>query len=123
MPSRAAALALAGLTLVSVGLLLAWDVVPARFPDGAHQALGAAPLALIALAYLVFQGYARPGRGGLLRAAILALAFLCWAVNQLLGDGRPAVLFNDLAIALFVLDVFLTVAGWPAEDAPPASLP
>ena len=34
---------------------LAWHVAPTAFPDGAHLLLGAMPLALIAVSYLVYQ--------------------------------------------------------------------
>jgi hypothetical protein len=47
---------------------------------------------------------------------MLAAAFLCWAANQLWPDRREATLLNDIAIALFVLDVFLVMAGWPAAS-------
>ncbi|SRR5581483_6261808 len=100
-------------TIASVGLLLAWDVAPALFPGNAHLLLGAAPLALVAVAYLAYQAVIWPGALQVAKAAMLALAFLFWAVNQVLGDGPRAVLFNDLAIALFVFDVVLTMAGWP----------
>src|SRR5579862_7573303 len=119
---RAIALVLGVVTLASVVLLLAWDVTPKSFPDSAHLVLGAIPLALIAISYLVYQLYVRPRQADLIRAIILALAFLCWAENQLLGDGRLATLFNDLAIALFVFDVFLTMTGWPSEKGEPAEL-
>jgi hypothetical protein len=39
-----------------------------------------------------------------------------WAANQLLPTLRLATLFNDIAIALFVLDVFLVMVGWPATS-------
>lgn len=113
---RAIAIGLGGLTLASVFALLAWDVTPGSFPGSAHLLLGAIPLALIAVSYLVYQLAVRPSRAELLRAAILALAFLCWAENQLLGDGSLATLFNDLAIALFVFDVLLTMLGWPSDS-------
>ena len=45
---------------------------------------------------------------------MLAVAFVCWAANQFWPDMRQAILFNDIAIALFVLDVFLVMIGWPA---------
>jgi hypothetical protein len=44
---------------------------------------------------------------------MLAVAFLFWAANQLWPDLPQATLFNDIAIALFVLDVFLVMFGWP----------
>lgn len=108
------------LTLGSVALLLVWDAVPRVFPAGAHDALGALPLALIAVAYLVYQFIRRPTRMELIKAVALAVAFLFWAANQFWPDRPAAVLFNDIAIALFVLDVFLVIAGWPS-DAPDES--
>lgn len=103
--------------MVSVFLLLAWDAAPSLFPGNAHLLLGALPLSLIAVSYLVYQAFEKPGPKHWIRAAILALAFVLWAVNQLLGDLPLATLFNDLAIALFVLDVFFVIIGWPAETA------
>jgi Flp pilus assembly protein protease CpaA len=51
-----------------------------------------------------------------MKAVMLAVAFLFWAVNQLWPDLRQATFFNDIAIALFVLDVFLVMVGWPATS-------
>jgi hypothetical protein len=102
--------------MLSLVVLVVWDVGPSLFPTRAHDVLGAVPLALIALAYLVHQAVLRPGRKDLFKAFLLALAFLFWAANQLWPDLPQATLFNDLAIALFVLDVFLTMIGWPAAS-------
>ena len=77
--------------------------------------LGALPLALIALTYLLYQGLRRPRAAELLKAMVLAAAFLLWAANQLWPKAPAATLLNDLAIALFVIDLFLVVAGWPAQ--------
>ena len=52
-------IALGLLTLLSLGPLLAWDVAPRPFPIGAHAMLAAVPLALVALALLVYQGVRR----------------------------------------------------------------
>jgi hypothetical protein len=101
------------LTLVSVLLLIAWDANPRAFPARAHDLLGAVPLALIAFTYLLYQAVRRPRPAELLKAMLLAAAFLLWAANQFRPQASAATLFNDLAIALFVLDVFLVVAGWP----------
>lgn len=103
-------------TLAGVGVLLVWDVVPGLFPAKAHDVLGAFPLAMIALAYLVYQAEHRPPLAELVKAILLALAFLFWAANQLWPELRQATLFNDLAIALLVLDVFLVMIGWPAAS-------
>jgi hypothetical protein len=113
---RALPLILGILTLVSVGVLLAWDAFPRLFPAGAHDLLGALPLVLIALAYLVYQSAHRPPLLEAVKAILLAIAFLFWAANQLWPNLPQATLYNDIAIALFVLDVFLVIAGWPATS-------
>lgn len=113
---RAAPVILGVITLAAVGVLLVWDAVPEFFPARAHDFLGALPLAMIAFAYLVYQTAHRPPFRELMKAVMLAVAFLFWAVNQLWPDLRQATLFNDIAIALFVLDVFLVIVGWPATS-------
>ena len=104
------------LTLVAVGVLFAWDVFPGHFPARAHDFLAAFPLAMIAFAYLVYQTAHRPPFRELVKAIMLAVAFMFWAANQLWPDLRQAILLNDIAIALFVLDVFLVMIGWPATS-------
>jgi hypothetical protein len=101
------------ISLAGVVVLLAWDVAPTMFPLRAHDVLGAFPLAMIAVAYLAYQAAHRPARLEVLKAVLLAIAFLFWAANQLWPDLPQAMLFNDIAIALFVLDVFLVMIGWP----------
>jgi hypothetical protein len=100
-------------TLAGVAALLAWDAFPRLFPARAHDVLAAFPLALIALAYLVYQTAHKPARLEAAKAILLAVAFLFWAANQFWPDLPQATLFNDIAIALFVLDVFLVMIGWP----------
>jgi hypothetical protein len=107
------ALTFASLTMLTVVALLAWDIVPHVFPARAHPVLGAAPLALIAVALLIYQAARRPTRLDLVKALVAASAFLFWAANQLLPESSHATLFNDLAIALFVLDILLLVVGVP----------
>lgn len=113
---RAAPVALGILTLLSVLVLLLWDLRPALFPARAHDLLGALPLALIAVAYLVYQSIRRPGPAELFKAVLLATAFLLWAGNQYWPTASWSTLLNDLAIALFVLDVFFVLIGWPASS-------
>jgi len=113
---RAIPLILGAITLAGVGLLFAWDAFPSLFPPRSHEFLAAFSLTTIAIAYLVYQILHRPARGEFLKAILLAIAFLFWAANQLWPDFRQATLFNDIAIALFVLDVFLVLAGWPATS-------
>ena len=56
----------------------------------------------------------RPARLELVKAVLLVAAFLFWAANQFWPELPQATLFNDVAIALFILDVFLVMIGWPA---------
>ena len=113
---RAMSLVLGMLTLVSLGLLLAWNVNPKFFPIRVHGFLAAFPLAMIAIAYLLYQSARRPSAKEFLKAMMLAVAFLFWAANQLWPDLAQATLFNDIAIALFVLDIFLVIIGWPTTS-------
>ena len=113
---HAASVILGATGLFSVVGLLVWDVRPGLFPEGAHDLLGAIPLALIAVAYLAYRNVRRLGLGELTKAVLLAIAFLFWAANQFLPQWSQATLFNDIAIALFVLDVFLLIVGWPTRS-------
>ena len=110
---RALPVALGAITIASVGLLLVWDFFPHLFPLRAHDSLAAFPLATIALAYVAYQSAHRPARLEVVKAVMLAVAFLFWAANQYWPDSPQATLFNDIAIALFVFDVFLVIIGWP----------
>jgi hypothetical protein len=113
---RALAVFLGVVTLVDVAVLFVWDAVPQLFPARSHDFLGSFSLAMIAIAYLVYQFAHRPAWRELLKAILLAVAFLFWAANQLWPNLPQATLFNDIAIALFVLDVFLVMVGWPASS-------
>jgi hypothetical protein len=110
---RAIPVVLGVVTLAGVAVLLVWDVFPRLFPEKAHDLLAAFPLAMIACAYLVYQMAHRPPLAEVAKAILLAVAFLFWAANQFWPALPQATLFNDIAIALFVLDVFLVVIGWP----------
>jgi hypothetical protein len=100
-------------TLTSVGVLFLYDLFPELFSARAHDLLGAFPLALIAFAYLLYQGAHRLPFREVVKAIMLAAAFLFWAANQFWPNLRQAVLFNDVAIGLFVIDIFLVIVGWP----------
>jgi hypothetical protein len=103
---------------VAVGALLARDAFPGAFPAHAQRPLASLPLVLVAFSYLVYQGLRQPGPRELLKATLLAAAFMFWAANQLMPQSRVATLFNDLAIVLFALDVFLVIVGWPRASHP-----
>jgi uncharacterized membrane protein len=113
---RAVPVILGVVTLAGVGLLFAWDAFPRLFPAGSHDLLAAFPLTMIAVAYIAYQIAHRPARIEFAKAAMLAAAFLFWAANQLWPNLPQATLFNDIAIGLFVLDVFLVIVGWPATS-------
>jgi hypothetical protein len=100
-------------TLISVGVLLVWDLAPGLFPAKAHDFLAALPLAMIACVCLLYEAVRRPSRSELVKAILLACAFLFWAANQLWPTLPHATLFNDLAIALFVFDAFLAMTSRP----------
>jgi len=72
---------------------------------------------MIAFAYLLYQSARRPALREWVKAILLAAAFSFWAANQLWPELPQAVLLNDIAIGLFVLDVFLVIIGWPATSA------
>jgi hypothetical protein len=95
---------------------LAAVILPERFPVTAHDFLAEFPLAMIAVTYLVYQSAHRPPVREWVKAILLAAAFLLWAANQLWPNWQKATLFNDMAIGLFVLDVFLVIIGWPATS-------
>ena len=105
--------ALGMVTLAAVVLLFIQDAAPQLFPARSHEVLSAFSLAAIAVAYLIFQLARRNTASEWLKAILLAAAFLFWAANQFWPSLPQAGLFNDIAIALFVLDVFLAISGWP----------
>jgi uncharacterized membrane protein len=113
---RALSVILGAITLAGVVVLFVWDGFPGWFPARSHDFLASFALATIAVAYLVYQVAHRPPVKELVKAAMLAVAFLFWAANQLWPSLPQATLFNDVAIALFVLDVFLVMVGWPATS-------
>ena len=101
-------------TLAGVVLLFIEDAAPRLLPAGSHNVLAAFSLAMIALAYMVFQLMHRRPLAELVKTILLVAAFLFWAANQLWPSLPQASLFNDIAIGLFVLDVFFVIVGWPA---------
>ena len=108
-------------TLVSVALLFVQDAFPRSLPGASHSFLAAFSLAMIALAYVTFQIVQGAALADMAKAALLAAAFLFWAANQYWPASPQAPLFNDIAIGLFVLDVFLAISGWPRPPEEPES--
>jgi hypothetical protein len=105
---------LGAITILTLVPLLAWDASPESFPERAHDPLAALPLAMIALACMVHHAVRRSSLPEFAKGLMLAAAFLFWAANQLWPQHPLATLFNDVAIALFVVDVFLVIRGRPS---------
>jgi hypothetical protein len=108
--------ALAVLAVLALVPLLVWDGEPKVFPAHAHDALAAMPLALIAIVCLAHLIVRRASVSEIAKTCILAAAFLFWAANQFWPEHPIATRFNDLAVALFVLDVVLTIVTWSNEN-------
>ncbi len=106
----------AALMLLSVAALLLCDATPGLFPAKVHWAVAPLSLGLTAVSILLFYVARGASVAEWAKAIIVALAFLFWAANQLCTDVAIAMDLNDIAIALFVLDVFLVVVGWPAAS-------
>ena len=102
---------LALVALATAAILVVLDLTPGFTTKTEHTFLAAAPLALVSLANLVYHAARRPGLMEMVKALLLSSAFGFWSLNQLLPTLPVAPLLNDLAIALFVLDVTLIVAG------------
>jgi hypothetical protein len=110
-PHRIVPLFLTSITIASLCALLIWDVRPEIYPPNAHALLSSFPLTMIAFAWLTHHAVQRVSRRDWLKAALLAAAFLFWAANQCLRNPRAATVCNDIAIALFVLDLVCIIAA------------
>src|ERR1700733_6766470 len=99
---RIVAVVLGILTLADVVLLFVQDAAPQLFPAGSHEILSALSLAAIAVAYVIYQLSRRNAFLEMVKAILLAAAFLFWAANQFWPNLPQAGVFNDIAIGLFV---------------------
>lgn len=112
---RLISLMLAAFAIAGICALLVWDVRPQLFAPKAHALLGAFPLAMIAFTWLLHHALQRASFRDSLKAILLSTAFLLWAANQCLSNLRLATVCNDIAIALFVLDLVFIIASRPSE--------
>jgi hypothetical protein len=112
-PHRFIPVILGSAALAAVVALFAWDFSAKLFPPRRHDLLSGFSLATIAFAYLIYEAAHRPSILDMVKAILLALAFLFWAANQIWPALPQVLLFNDIAVGMFVLDVFLVMAGWP----------
>lgn len=97
--------------VVSSVALLALDVSQGFREGDARRVVSALPLIAIALACLAFHATWTPEPLDLLKRVLLSAAFLFWAANQLFPTRGWAPIANDVAIALFVLDLALILWG------------
>jgi hypothetical protein len=116
-PHRLVPIVLGSITLAGAAVLLIQDALPGLLPIRSHDALAAFTLTMIAIAYLIYQLMHWPASMEFAKAVLLATAFLFWAANQFWPNLPHATLFNDIAIGLFVFDVFLVILGWPPASA------
>src|SRR5579864_4973304 len=98
---------LLALALASSVLLLALDTTQGFRQGDTRKVVSALPLIAIALACLAFHATWTPEPLDLLKRLLLSAAFLFWAANQLFPSEGWAPVANDIAIALFVLDLAL----------------
>jgi hypothetical protein len=94
---------LARLSLLAAGILLLANPFAA---NGMHGYLSSLPLALAGIGYALLQIQLKPPVRTLLKRMLLAAAFVLWAVDQLLPNGRIAVFIGDVVIAAYVADLF-----------------
>lgn len=94
---------LARLSLLAAVILL---LASQFFGNGMHGYLSSLPLALAGIGYALLQIQLKPPVRTLLKRLLLAAAFVLWAVDQLLPDGRIAVFIGDVVIAAYVADLF-----------------
>jgi hypothetical protein len=104
---RAVTVLLLALALASSTILLGLDAWGGFRESDARRVVSALPLIAIALACLAFHATWTPEPLDLLKRVLLSVAFLFWAANQLFPKTGWAPVANDLAIALFVLDLAL----------------
>ena len=104
---RALTTFLLALALVSSIVLLSLDASQGFREGDARRVVSALPLIAIALACLAFHATWTPEPLDLLKRVLLSAAFLFWAATQLFPTEGWAPVANDVAIALFVLDLAL----------------
>ncbi len=94
---------LAKLSLLAAGILL---LASPFVGTGMHPYLSSLPLALAGIGYALLQIQLKPPVRTLLKRLLLAAAFVLWAIDQLLPDGRLAIVIGDVVIAAYVADLF-----------------
>jgi hypothetical protein len=99
----------AGASLLSSLLLVVQDAAPVLTGSLRHTWLAASALLLAGIACLVLASAVRAHKKDLLMRLSLGAAFILWGIQQLLPESGVAVLFGDLVIILFVVDLLAII--------------
>jgi hypothetical protein len=102
---RQLTIASAGASLLSSLLLLVQDVAPVPTGSVRHTWLAASALLLAGTACLGLASAVRPLKKDLFMRLSLGAAFILWGIQQLLHESAVSVLFGDIVIVLFVVDL------------------
>jgi hypothetical protein len=102
---RQLTMASAGASLLSSLLLLVQDVAPVLIGSVRHSWLAASALLLAGAACLGLASAVRAQKKDLFLRLSLGAAFILWGIQQLLPESAVSVLFGDIVIILFVVDI------------------
>jgi hypothetical protein len=81
-----------------------------HFSDtGIHQRLDAWPLIMIGSSYIMLNIASGGSRREQIKGVFLGAAFLLWGAEQLLPPSRLAVLLDEAAVTIFVVDVSVII--------------
>jgi hypothetical protein len=102
---RIVAIALGLFAVVSGVVLLIKDAGVHVLPGLPTSVISAAPLLLVAIAFLIAQPTMHPSDMELLKNLLLAATFLLWGVVQLMPQGALAARLGNVVILLYVVDL------------------
>src|SRR5580704_9587095 len=97
--------ACAGASLLSSLLLVVQDAAPVLSASLRHSWLAASALLLAGIACLGLASAVRAHKKDLFMRLSLGAAFILWGIQQLLHESAVSVLFGDIVIILFVVDL------------------
>lgn len=107
---RSAAI-LAGLSLVSLAVLVGADGWHGLLPSRLHGQAAALALIFAGGSYLVLHLGRSQRRGERGRALLLGAAFMLWGGEQFVPAGRIQTLMDLVVVAVFVVDLCLAIAA------------
>lgn len=98
------------LALLSIGILLIFDVVNHLQFGFIHQRAGALSLMLIGASYISLQLSRKRRWNELLQGILLGTAFLLWGGEQFVPPGQLMTAMDSIVITIFVVDLSLIIA-------------